>query len=69
MSDNSVSNYKWFTSNLDDLMKLHHGKWLSIKKKSVIGVYDSFDKAVMTTLKSHAMGSFIVQQCVPQEPE
>jgi hypothetical protein len=36
-----------------------------IKEKSVIGVYDSHNEAYTESQKTHALGTFLIQHCLP----
>lgn len=57
-------NFSFFKSNIDELCKDYHGKYLSLKNKSVIGVYESFDQAYSETVKTEELGTFLIMQCV-----
>lgn len=62
-------NYDFFVSNFESLYKNYANKYLAIKDCKVIGVYDDFDSAVFTTLKTEEVGSFVVQHCVEEKDE
>ncbi len=56
-------NYQYFLENMESLYKQYGHKFLAIKNQSVIGVYDSFNDALESTLKTEALGTFLVQEC------
>jgi hypothetical protein len=56
--------YEFFKANAKQLYKNYGHKFLVIKDCQVIGVYDNFALAAKETLKTEALGTFIVQECV-----
>lgn len=65
---NSINNdYKWFVSNNKKLFKKYGAKYLAIKNKKVIGVYDSVGEGVEITQQTEKLGTFIVQKCGKDE--
>jgi hypothetical protein len=65
----NAENYQFFKENLPHLLKAYQNKFLVIKDMSVVGVYDTFDTAYMETTKIHQLGTFIIQECVPDDPK
>lgn len=63
------SDYGWFSSIRDDLMKSHHGEYAVIKDEKILGFYGSTTEALRETVKEHALGTFIVQRCVTVEED
>ena len=55
--------FEWFLKNYDALYERYGNSYLVIKQEKVIGVYDSFSKAVETTMLTEELGTFIVQKC------
>ena len=55
--------YNWYLSNFRELSELYGNSFISIKNKTVIGVFDSYASAVAETSKTEEIGTFIVQQC------
>jgi hypothetical protein len=55
-------NYKYFLENKDKLLKEYPSKFLVIKNKEVIGVYDDQVTAYTDASKDNKPESFIVQQ-------
>lgn len=55
------SDFNWFLNNYDELFKKYGHKFLVIKDKCVIGVYDDFRQAVDGT--DETPGTFIIQEC------
>ena len=56
--------FDYFVRNLDDLYQTYGHKFLAIKNFSVLGVYDSFDEALDTTMKTEQLGTFLIQECL-----
>ena len=63
-----VDNYTYFKNNLPELIKRYEGKYIVLKDCRVIGSYDALDEAYKETIKKEALGTFIIQQCVPITP-
>lgn len=55
------SDFNWFLNNYNDLYKQYGHKFLAIKDKKIIGVYDSVRQAVDEI--KEPLGTFIVQEC------
>jgi len=54
---------------LDELIDNYSGKHVVIKDESIIGVYETFKEAYNNTINTEEFGTFIIQQCVPEEEE
>ena len=54
--------FEYYLANQDDLVKKHDGKFVVIKNKKVIGVYENQVTAVSQTQKAHELGTFLVQK-------
>jgi hypothetical protein len=61
--------FDYFLQNMSEFYKNHAKKFLAIKGQNVIGVYDTFDKALDTTLKTEELGTFLIQKCVKNKEE
>ena len=59
--------YKYFDQNRKEFIKKYKGKYIVLKDNDILGVYDSMPEAISETTKEHELGSFLVQQCVPEE--
>jgi len=59
--------FEYYKNNQESLVSQYDGKVIVIIGKQVIGVYDSDREAVDETVKSHALGTFLVQHCAPGE--
>jgi len=57
--------FKFFLENQDALVREHKGKFVVIKDRVVIGVFDDEIEAIKTTSQKHIMGTFLVQKCEP----
>lgn len=59
--------FQYFLANLKEFVAKYEGKYMVIKSENVLGVYDSIEEAISETLKSHEMGTFMVQKCNADE--
>ena len=58
-----IDDFNWFVENYDQLYEKYGHKFLAIKNKTVIGVYDDIKSALECTLTTEEHGSFIIQEC------
>jgi len=65
MSKPLEKEFKYYIENQNKLVKQYNNKYVVIKNKKVIGVYDSEVKAVQETSKNEPLGTFLVQKCTP----
>ncbi|MGI6594919.1 MAG: hypothetical protein ACOX24_07610 [Christensenellales bacterium] len=56
-------NYEFFKKNFDDLYEKHKDRFVVIKDQAVLAVYDTFDEAYTTTIKTEKLGTFLIQEC------
>lgn len=59
--------FQYYIDHQKDLVKKYGGKFIVIKDGEVIGVYDSEIEAYTETQKTHKLGTFLIQQCLPGE--
>lgn len=59
--------FEYYRANQDQLVEQYGGRVIVIKEQQVIGVYDSERQAVDETVKTHELGTFLVQRCGPGE--
>lgn len=55
--------FAWFVENYDSIFKRYGHKFIVIKNKVILGVYDDIITAIDKTSESYELGSFIVQEC------
>lgn len=55
--------FKWFIDNYDSLFKKYGHKFIAIKDKTILGVYDDVVTAIDKTAENHELGTFIIQEC------
>jgi len=55
--------FKYFLENQKEFAKTYNGKFIVIKNRKVVGVYDTELEAVETTSKKYELGTFLVQKC------
>ena len=54
--------FDYYLANQAELVKKYNGKFVVIKNRQVIGVYDDQASAVSETRKTHELGTFLVQK-------
>ena len=59
-----MNDYEYFIHNMSSLYGQYGHKFLVIKNKAVIGVYDDMDTAYDETRLKEEVGTFIIQECV-----
>jgi len=61
--------YEFFKKNLSEFKRKYLGKFIVIKDEQVIGVYSKSTDALQETLKSHKIGTFLIQQVLEKEED
>lgn len=59
--------YNYFNIHRDEFIEKFKGKFIVIKNESVLGHFNTMQEAISETSKSHELGSFLVQECIPEE--
>ena len=67
MSKPLEKEFNYYIENQNKLLKRYNNKYIVIKNKKVIGVYDSEAEAVQETSKNEPLGTFLVQKCTPSK--
>ena len=57
--------FDYYLANQADLVKQYNGKFLVIKDRKIIGIYDDQVIAVAESQKQFPLGSFLVQKVEP----
>jgi hypothetical protein len=57
--------FKYYLKNQSQLVEKYNGKYIVIKNNQVIGAYNSHKEAFSETIKSHKLGTFLIQLCTP----
>ncbi|MCY3824353.1 MAG: hypothetical protein OXG62_10850 [Nitrospinae bacterium] len=55
--------FEYYLENRIDLAEKYDGRYIVIKNRDVIGDYDTKRVAIETTMKTHVLGTFLVQKC------
>jgi hypothetical protein len=63
MSKPLEKEFKYFIENKDSLVKKYNDKYIVIKNRKVIGVYDSEIEAIQGASENESLGTFLVQKC------
>lgn len=56
---------QYYIDNQDDLVAKYRGMFLVIKDMTVIGIYNTEIEAYSETVKTHELGTFLIQECQP----
>ena len=67
MASTLKQEFDYYLAHQGELVKQHNGRFVVIKGRGVIGVYDDIGTAVRETAKTHEMGTFLVQKVEPGE--
>ena len=60
---NLKEEFQWYLQNQDDLVAQYEGRYLVIKDKKILGVFDNDMDAIRQTMLNHELGTFLVQIC------
>ena len=60
-----LRNYKWYESNLPELLKEYKGKYLIIYEESMRGAYDTYHDALRAAAEFARRGEFLIEWCAP----
>jgi len=55
--------FNYFLENMNNFYRSYGQKFVVVKNQGVLGVYENFNKALETTLKTEEMGTFLIQEC------
>jgi len=64
-NNNLEKEFQYFLDHQKELVKEYIGRFIVIKNKKVIGVYNTEGEAFTETQKKHELGSFLIQECKP----
>jgi hypothetical protein len=59
-----AQDYRYFLDNQEEFIRNYTNKFIVLKEKAIIGVYNSNSEAHNETLKNEVAGSFLIQHCV-----
>ena len=65
--ENLKQEFEFYQQNKESLLVKYEGKFIVIKQQKVLGSFDSQIDAVNETKKTHALGTFLVQQVVQDD--
>lgn len=57
--------FKYFLDHKTELIAKYPGKFIVIVGGKVVGAYESEIEAYNESLKSHKIGTFLIQLCIP----
>jgi hypothetical protein len=57
--------FQYFIDHQDELVKKYNGRFIVIKDEAVIGDYSTNLEAYNETSKTHPVGTFLIQHCLP----
>lgn len=67
--NNLNSEFEFYLSKKDEFLKTYPGKFIAIKNKTVLGVYNDRLEAINETRKNHELGTFIVQHVTKDDDQ
>ncbi len=62
MNNELEKSFQFYLDNLEKLAKTYKGKFITIKNCEILGAYDTYESALNETLKTHKLGTFLVQR-------
>lgn len=57
------NDFDYFIQHYQEFYKQYGHKFLAIKNKKILGIYDDEVSAINTTSEKYPLGTFIVQEC------
>jgi len=61
--------YQFFEKNRKNLIKQYPDKFVIVKNQKIAGVYNTEESAYQHAIKSHKLGTFLIQQCIKEKEE
>lgn len=65
MQANLEADFGYYLKHKPALVRKYRGKYVVIRDGTVLGAYDDQLVAISETSKTHELGTFIVQHCLP----
>ena len=59
--------FDYFLENMQTLYKAYGDKFVAVKNQTILGVYDTFNDALDTTLRTEELGTFLIQEIFNDE--
>jgi len=56
---------QYFKDHQDELVAKHYGKYIAVVGNQVEGAFDTELDAYLTMKKTHEVGTFLIQHCLP----
>lgn len=57
--------FEYYLANQEEFVKQYKGKFLVIKDKNIVGVYNSEIEAYTDSVQKYELGTFLIQECQP----
>lgn len=61
--------FQYYLDHLLEIITKHNGKFVVIKDERVIGAYDTENEAYEKTIETNELGTFIIQQALPEDKQ
>ena len=55
--------FEYYLAHQEELVKQYKGKFIVIKGKNVVGVFDTELDAYTNAVKKYELGTFLIQEC------
>jgi hypothetical protein len=59
--------FDYYVTHQKELVEKYNGQYLVIVGDSVVGHYESFEKALIEAQTKYEAGKFLIQHCIPGE--
>lgn len=57
--------FEYYLANQEEFVKQYEGKFLVIKDRKIVGVYNSEIEAYTDSVEKYELGTFLIQECQP----
>ena len=55
--------FQYYLDNQNELVKKYDGRYIAIVGEQVVGDYETYEQAIDETVKTHELGTFLIQKC------
>jgi hypothetical protein len=61
--DQQDLDFNYFLENMENFYHAYGHKFVVVKNHGILGVYENFNNALESTLKTEEIGTFLIQEC------
>ncbi|MDR2717895.1 MAG: hypothetical protein LBB89_07525, partial [Treponema sp.] len=55
--------FNYFLENMVNFYRAYGQKFVVVKNQGILGIYENFNNALESTLKTEELGTFLIQEC------